>query len=70
MSGSSFDTTPIDRDRRMLADLEREERTLASTWAEPRGLIGWLSHVDHKSIGRRFFVTAFMFSPSAGSKRR
>ena len=25
------------------------------------GLIGWLSTVDHKEIGRRYIVTAFVF---------
>jgi cytochrome c oxidase subunit I+III len=32
---------------------------LERTWADPRGLYGWLTHVDHKSIGRRYLVTAF-----------
>jgi cytochrome c oxidase subunit I+III len=34
---------------------------LERTWAEPSGVVGWLSHVDHKSIGRRYLVTAFVF---------
>src|SRR3954468_8204235 len=34
---------------------------LEQTWAEGTGLIGWLSHVDHKSIGRRYLVTAFVW---------
>jgi len=34
---------------------------LEATWAEPSGVIGWLSHVDHKSIGRRYLVTAFVY---------
>jgi cytochrome c oxidase subunit 1 len=41
--------------------LERERRVLAATWADPRGLIGWFSHVDHKSIGLRIIVTAFVY---------
>jgi cytochrome c oxidase subunit I len=41
----------------MGADLERLERT----WADPTGVHGWLAHVDHKSIGRRYLVTAFGF---------
>ena len=36
-------------------------RLLEQTWADPRGLYGWLTHVDHKSIGRRYLVTAFAF---------
>ena len=27
----------------------------------PRGLIGWLSAADHKTIGKRFIATAFAF---------
>jgi cytochrome c oxidase subunit 1 len=39
---------------------------LAKTWASPRGLIGWLSVVDHKVIGMRYFVTAMVFMAAAG----
>jgi len=34
---------------------------LESTWADPHGVAGWLRHIDHKSIGRRYLVTAFGF---------
>ena len=34
---------------------------LEATWAEPRGFVGWCTHVDHKSIGRRYLVTAFAY---------
>ncbi|QFU17502.1 cytochrome c oxidase subunit I [Microvirga thermotolerans] len=34
---------------------------LARTWGTKRGLIGALSTVDHKIIGRRYIVTAFLF---------
>src|SRR3954463_3058329 len=34
---------------------------LARTWGAARGLIGSLSTVDHKIIGRRYIVTAFVF---------
>jgi cytochrome c oxidase subunit I+III len=34
---------------------------LEKTWAEPRGVAGWFTHVDHKSIGRRYLVTAFLY---------
>src|SRR3954466_2290597 len=36
-------------------------RMLEDTWAEPRGIVGWLTHVHHKSIARRYLVTAFAF---------
>ena len=34
---------------------------LEQTWADPAGLYGWFTHVNHKSIGRRYLVTAFTF---------
>jgi cytochrome c oxidase subunit I+III len=40
--------------------------TLARTWGRPPGWIGWLSAADHKSIGRRYLVTAFGFFCFAG----
>ena len=46
--------------------LDREARLLAKTWADPRGFLGWFSHVDHKSIGRRFIVTAFVYFTFGG----
>jgi cytochrome c oxidase subunit I len=47
----------IDRD---LSPEALEER-LAQTWATPRTLYGWLATADHKIIGRRYIVTAFVF---------
>ena len=45
---------------------EDERRQLTAVWADPRGLLGWFSHVDHKSIGRRFIATAFVYFSFAG----
>jgi cytochrome c oxidase subunit I+III len=42
-------------------DPATERQQLAVTWAVPRGVIGWLSAADHKTIGRRFIVTTFAF---------
>jgi cytochrome c oxidase subunit I len=51
-----------DRDLRDTALGERELRArLAKTWGTASGLIGALSTVDHKIIGRRYIVTAFVF---------
>ncbi len=51
-------------------DLELEEAELASrlerTWRTPRGLWGILTTVDHKIIGRRYIVTAFIFLALGG----
>jgi len=43
------------------AGLEARGGLLARTWAEPRGFWGWFRHVHHTSIGKRYFVTAFIF---------
>src|SRR4029078_12556978 len=37
------------------------ERQLERTWRPVPGLLGWLRSVDHKSIGLRYVVTAFVF---------
>ncbi|NNM76277.1 cytochrome c oxidase subunit I [Sphingomonas sp. ID1715] len=39
---------------------------LYKTWSREPGLIGWLSSVDHKEIGRRYIITAFIFFALAG----
>jgi cytochrome c oxidase subunit 1 len=44
----------------------RLRRELARTWYVPRGVIGWFSVVDHKSVGKRYIVTAFAFFIFAG----
>jgi cytochrome c oxidase subunit 1 len=43
-----------------LAELER-------TWADKPGLYAWVASVNHKSIGVRFLITAFVFFALAGS---
>ena len=49
-----------------MAAESRLGRELASTWRVPRGLVGFFSVVDHRSVGRRFIVTAFGFFTLAG----
>ncbi|MGE5378134.1 MAG: cbb3-type cytochrome c oxidase subunit I, partial [Bacteroidota bacterium] len=44
---------------------EREAR-LTELWEPRRGLIGWLSAVNHKNIGARYIVTGFLFFALAG----
>src|ERR1700754_1677197 len=39
---------------------------LAGTWSDPRGVVGWFSAVNHKTVGRRFIVTTFAFFLVAG----
>ncbi|MDE2488218.1 MAG: cytochrome c oxidase subunit I [Alphaproteobacteria bacterium] len=42
------------------ADLTQDVRDrLKEIWEEKPGLLGWISSVDHKEIGKRYIVTAF-----------
>ena len=41
-------------------------RSLERIWATKRGLLGWISTVDHKEIGLRYIVTAFAFLIAGG----
>ena len=45
-----------------VAELDQLERT----YAPPRGPWGWITSVDHKSIAKRYIVTAFVFFILAG----
>jgi cytochrome c oxidase subunit 1 len=47
-------------------DLERERQQLERTWAVPAGFIGWFKVSDHRTIGKRYIVTAFVFFTLAG----
>jgi cytochrome c oxidase subunit I len=53
---------PEDLDQRD-EDLDGEALTarLAQVWSTPRGFWGALSSVDHKVVGRRYILTAFVF---------
>ena len=42
------------------SDLERHAR-LSEAWGEPPGFLGWFRVTNHKIIGKRFIVTAFIF---------
>jgi cytochrome c oxidase subunit I+III len=43
-----------------------EREKLERAWGSPPGLMGWLSNIDHKTIGRRFIVTAMGFFAAGG----
>jgi cytochrome c oxidase subunit I+III len=45
---------------------ESDRRRLAQTWHVPRGVAGWFMVVDHRTIGIRYLVTAFVFFILAG----
>jgi len=37
------------------------DRVLSETWGDKPGLIGWLTTVDHKRVGKRYIMTAMAF---------
>src|SRR4029078_7951505 len=43
-----------------------ERAALEKTWHVPEGILGWFSVVDHRTIGRRYLVTALGFFLVAG----
>ena len=40
---------------------DEQVRQLEETWRQPPGLWNWIRSVDHKSIAKRYLVTAFCF---------
>ena len=46
--------------------IQEERIALSRTWDNGRGLLAWLMNTDHKSVGIRTIVTAFIFFGLAG----
>ncbi|HLI55857.1 MAG TPA: cbb3-type cytochrome c oxidase subunit I, partial [Actinomycetota bacterium] len=45
-----------------MATIEHETtEELEEAWSEPRGIVSWLTTVDHKRIGMKYLVTALVF---------
>jgi len=62
---------PIESPERLVpvpspADVDRERRALEHAWRVPRGILGWFTVADHRTIGIRYIVTAFVFFVLAG----
>src|SRR5919197_5483318 len=47
--------------------LQRVNR-LERIWAEPRGLLGWLTTTDHKRIGLLYLFTSLAFFGAGGTE--
>ena len=47
-------------------DAAEVREKLERSWSERPGFIGWLSSVDHKSIGKRYVITALVWFLLAG----
>jgi cytochrome c oxidase subunit I+III len=50
----------------VVSGTEKERRDLARAWREREGIAGLLASADHKTIGKRYIVTAFCFFALAG----
>jgi cytochrome c oxidase subunit I+III len=48
------------------SDVEAARKRLDEVWTTPRGFGGWLSAVNHRTVGMRYMVTAFAFFLVAG----
>ncbi len=59
-------STRLARADRELPPLLEEARAVERTWSDAPGLVGWITSVDHKSIGVRYIVTAFIWFLLAG----
>lgn len=49
-----------------LSTVHEHNVDLQRLWEPGHGLIGWLSTINHKNIGRRYIVTGFLFFVLAG----
>jgi cytochrome c oxidase subunit 1 len=56
----------VERDVVATRDEAAELALLERSWAEPKGVWGWLITVDHKRIGKRYVLTALTFFLLAG----
>ncbi|MEM5436818.1 cytochrome c oxidase subunit I [Paraburkholderia diazotrophica] len=65
---STSSREPLERtlQRGVVARGSAAEKALRELWETPPGWRGWLSTVDHKRIGIRYLVTAFIFLIAGG----
>jgi cytochrome c oxidase subunit I+III len=54
-------SVPLERTPDTVTPTAPVRQRLAKIWETKPGVIGWLSSVDHKEIGLRYIVTAFVF---------
>jgi len=62
-SGSGQSGAPVERVEPYpdAAAEARLRRQLEETWHVPAGFLGWFAVTDHRTIGRRYIATAFVF---------
>src|SRR4051812_13999306 len=56
--------TPLEQSGTATAVETSRLEKLERIWRDPSGFWGWFTHVNHRSIGKRFIVSAFSFFPS------
>jgi cytochrome c oxidase subunit I len=68
MSTDAVTTTPYERIPEIIVQDESPSllRRLETIWETEPGIKGWLSTVDHKELGIRYIVTAFLFLIAGG----
>jgi len=54
-------TTPILDDHAVSTLENADHQRLLNTWRDPGGFRGWFYQVNHRAIGRRYIITAFIF---------
>jgi cytochrome c oxidase subunit I+III len=50
----------------VVADEQSRHQQLLNIWRDPPGFRGWFYQVNHRAIGRRYIVTAFLFFLAGG----
>jgi len=48
------------------AEAKQRERQLGDVWRDPPGFWGWFYQVNHRAIGKRYIITAFIFFLAGG----
>ena len=48
------------------AETEARHHRLLNVWRDPPGFRGWFYQVNHRAIGRRYMITAFLFFLAGG----
>ena len=71
MTGNSSKRSEPGPEERLEAPPSAEEaarwrKELEQTWRVPRGFLGWFMVADHRTIGIRYLITAFVFFILAG----
>jgi len=58
--------TPLEQSGTATAVETSRLEKLERIWRDPSGFWGWFTHVNHRSIGKRYMVTAFAFFLAGG----